>query len=622
MGLLKALWKEPRSRFGLILFALMALIGLCAPILTSHSPTDMGFMPWEKPSAAHPMGTTGLGQDVYTQFLYATRLSLTLALVTGLLVALISTAIGLTAAFYGGLADELISFFTNVVLVLPALPLIIVIAAYIKVGGFWPVVLVVALTGWAWGARVLRAQALTLRERDFVHAAIASGETPARVILTHLIPNMSGLIAANFFGAAVYAILTATGLEFLGLGDVSLISWGTMLYWAGSEQAMLHDAWVRIAAPGLGIALLGTAFALLNFGIDSISNPRLRLQAPVHKKPRPVSPDALRAQKNLVSAQNVTVQYDTPKGAVTAVSKGNLDVKAGEFIGLAGESGCGKSTLAFAMTRLLRSPGFVAEGAVYLENKNLLDLDDEELRKVRWKDFSLVFQASMNVLNPVLTVRDQIYDALQAHGMRDKAELEKRALELFGIINIRPQFLDSYPHQLSGGMRQRVVIAIALALQPKVIVMDEPTTALDVVVQRSLLQEIADLRKKMDISIIFITHDLSLLVEMSDRIVIMYAGQIVEEAKASDIYARPRHPYTKLLMSTFPPISGPKERRHGIPGRPPVLTATSRGCPFADRCPSVIPGVCTSTNPMLLEIEKGHKVACHLEVPEMREVKA
>ena len=247
---------------------------------------------------------------------------------------------------------------------------------------------------------------------------------------------------------------------------------------------------------------------------------------------------------------------------------------------------------------------------------------DEELRKVRWKDFSLVFQASMNVLNPVLTVRDQIFDALQAHGMNNKAELEKRALELFGIINIQPQFLDSYPHQLSGGMRQRVVIAIALALQPKVIVMDEPTTALDVVVQRSLLQEIADLRKKMDISIIFITHDLSLLVEMSDRIVIMYAGNIVEEAKASEIYSKPRHPYTKLLMSTFPPISGPKERRHGIPGRPPVLTASSKGCPFADRCPSVIPGVCTEVNPLLLEVERGHRVACHLEVPEMREVKA
>ncbi|WP_034342809.1 dipeptide/oligopeptide/nickel ABC transporter permease/ATP-binding protein [Deinococcus misasensis] len=622
MGLLKALWSEPRARIGLIVFLLMALIGLLAPVLTQHSPVEMSFQPWLKPGGAHPMGTTGLGQDVYTQFLYGTRLSLTLALVTGFLVALISTVVGLTAAFYGGLADEIISFFTNVVLVLPALPLIIVIAAYIKVGGFWPVVLVVSLTGWAWGARVLRAQALTLRERDFVHAAIASGETPARVILTHLIPNMSGLIAANFFGAAVYAILTATGLEFLGLGDVSLISWGTMLYWAGSEQAMLHDAWLRIAAPGLGIALLGTAFALLNFGIDSISNPRLRLQAPVRKKPRPVQPEPLRAQKNLVSAQNVTVQYDTSRGAVTAVTQANLDIKAGEFIGLAGESGCGKSTLAFAMTRLLRAPGFVSEGAVYLDQKNLLDLDEDALRKVRWKDFSLVFQASMNVLNPVLTVREQIYDALKAHGMTDTGALQKRALELFEIINIRPQFLDSYPHQLSGGMRQRVVIAIALALQPKVIVMDEPTTALDVVVQRSLLQEIAELRQKMDISIIFITHDLSLLVEMSDRIVIMYAGQVVEEARASDIYSKPRHPYTRLLMSTFPPISGPKERRHGIPGRPPVLTASSRGCPFADRCPSVIPGVCTETNPNLLEVQKGHKVACHLEVPNLSGVKA
>ena len=290
-------------------------------------------------------------------------------------------------------------------------------------------------------------------------------------------------------------------------------------------------------------------------------------------------------------------------------------MRQGELLGLAGESGCGKSTLAFAATRLLDPPGAVLGGAVHLAGRDLLSLSKEELRKVRWKDYSMVFQASMNVLNPVLKIREQVYDAMQAHGVTDPVRLNARAVELFDLVGIQTAYLDAYPHQLSGGMKRRVVIAIALALEPKLIVMDEPTTALDVVVQRQILQEINAVRRRLGISIVFITHDLSLLVEMSDRVAIMYAGEVVEQAPAHQLYASPAHPYTQQLMKSFPPMTGPRVRRSGIPGKPPSLSAQITGCPFFERCSKRMPGVCDVKPLQTFEVAEDQTAACFLYDP-------
>ena len=233
---------------------------------------------------------------------------------------------------------------------------------------------------------------------------------------------------------------------------------------------------------------------------------------------------------------------------------------------------------------------------------------------------AVVFQASMNVLNPVLKVREQVYDAMQAHGVTDPKVLDARARELFGLVGVREQYLDAYPHQLSGGMKQRVVIAAALALEPRLIVMDEPTTALDVVVQRQILQEIAQIRTRLGIAVVFITHDLSLLVEMSDRVAIMYAGQVVEQAPAHQLYAHPKHPYTQQLMDAFPPMTGPRRRRNGIPGRPPPLSAELPGCPFFDRCTQRMPGLCDLRAPPTLSVGDRHTAACFLYDPQVTPV--
>jgi len=616
--------RSPRATAGAVMLAVLVLMAVLAPVLTPYGPTVQDYGAFRPPSTAHPLGTTALGQDVLAQLLHGARLTLLIGFTAGIVATAIATTLGLVSAYFGGRVDELIGMLINVFLVLPGLPLLIIASAFLRGGGVWSIILVISLTGWAWGARVIRSQALALRGRDFVHAAVLSGEGAGRVIFAEMLPNLAGLIAAGFFGTALYAVLSEAGLAFLGMGDVSQVTWGTMLYWAQARGALLQGAWWWVAAPGLCIALLGTAFALINFGIDEITNPRAPHGTRATRVLRGKRPTSERAEQTdghgaVLSIRNLDAGYVTPAGPVRAVRDVTLDVKPGEFVGLAGESGCGKSTLAFAATRLLDAPGVVFGGEARLNGRDLLTLGAEELRRVRWRDYSLVFQASMNVLNPVLRIREQVFDAMQAHGVRDRATLEARARELFRLVGIREDYLSAYPHQLSGGMKQRVVIAIALALEPKVIVMDEPTTALDVVVQRQILQEIDAVRKRLGIAVVFITHDLSLLIEMSDRIAIMYAGEVVEEAPAAELYAHPKHPYTRLLMSAFPPLEGPRERRAGIPGRPPSLARDIPYCPFFDRCPSRMPGTCDAHKPANVQVDEEHRVACFLHSPLVKE---
>ena len=609
--------RNPKSLIGLLLLLLFVAVALLAPVIAPYSPKDTSFIPFDLGSAAHPLGTTALGEDVLSQLIWGTRLSLLVGLVAGAIATFVSVVVGLVSGYAGGVVDEVLSTFTNIFLVIPSLVLLILLAAYINVEGVLPIIFVIALTGWAWGARVLRAQTLSLRNRDFVEAARVVGEGGGRIVFAEILPNMLSLIAANFFGAALFAVLSEAGLEFLGLGDVGIVTWGTMLYWAQTNQAFLLNQWAWMITPGLCIALLGTSFALLNFAIDEITNPKLRTPQVKRINPPVLQPAAgaltpANASENVLEVRDFSAGYALAGGTVQAVRNVDLTLKRGEFLGIAGESGCGKSTLAFGVAQLLQPPGRVLEGEVWLGERDLVRLNAPELRSLRWRDFSIVFQASMNVLNPVMKVRDQIYDAIRAHQKTDDAALDKRAHELFSLIDIEPGYLDAYPHQLSGGMKQRAVIAIALALEPDLIIMDEPTTALDVVVQRTLLQEIDTIRRELGIAVIFITHDLSLLVEISDSVAIMYAGQIIERSPSRDLYRAPLHPYTQGLMHAFPPLVGSRERRSGIPGKPPELRDPPPGCPFYARCPMRMDGLCNTVTPPLQGVLPEHEVACHL----------
>jgi peptide/nickel transport system ATP-binding protein len=313
----------------------------------------------------------------------------------------------------------------------------------------------------------------------------------------------------------------------------------------------------------------------------------------------------------LLKVKDLCVEYFTPRGSVHAVDGVTLDVWPGEFIGLAGESGCGKSTIAQAILRVLHAPAVITGGEIWFEDQDVLSMDLAELERFRWQSVSLVFQSAMNALNPVMRIRDQITDVIEVHSKLRRADAIQRASELLDLVGIEQKRLMDYPHQLSGGMRQRVVIAIALALNPKMIIMDEPTTALDVVVQQQIIQETEDLKEKLGFSVMFITHDLSLLVEISDRIGIMYAGEIVELAPSRDLFTHPLHLYTQGLMSSFPALTGEREKLTGIPGTPPDLVFPPPGCRFHLRCPAVQPR-CKVDKPAYQEVSPGHFVACHL----------
>jgi peptide/nickel transport system ATP-binding protein len=318
--------------------------------------------------------------------------------------------------------------------------------------------------------------------------------------------------------------------------------------------------------------------------------------------------------ETLVELRDLKVDY----GAVRAVDGVDLQVCAGEILGLAGESGCGKSTVANAIMQILRAPARVSGGSILFRGEDLTTKSPEELRQYRWRNVSIIFQSAMNALNPVMRVGDQFVDMMQAHEKVSKRTALVRAAELLDLVGIDRRRIRAYPHQLSGGMRQRVIIAMALALNPELLIMDEPTTALDVVVQREILQQVQDLQREFGFAALFITHDLSLLVEFAHRIAIMYAGEIVEDAPAEVLHARPRHPYTISLMGSFPPLTGPVVRMSGLPGMPPDLAAPPSGCRFHPRCPHCRPddpalyARQTTERPRLLVVEPRHSVACHL----------
>jgi peptide/nickel transport system ATP-binding protein len=318
--------------------------------------------------------------------------------------------------------------------------------------------------------------------------------------------------------------------------------------------------------------------------------------------------------ETLLELRGLAVEY----GRVRAVDGIDLAIGEGEIVGLAGESGCGKSTVAAAAMQVLRPPGRIAAGSVLFQGEDLAGRNREALRKYRWRNVSMVFQSAMNALNPVMRVGDQFVDAMQAHERIDRKRALRRAGELLDLVGIDPRRVRAYPHELSGGMRQRVMIAMALALSPELIIMDEPTTALDVVVQREILQQIEALKRDFGFAVLFITHDLSLLLEFADRIAIMYSGEIVEVASAERIGADPRHPYTQGLLRSFPPLRGPLTRLSGIPGAPPDLADPPSGCRFHPRCPHCTPENAglyarqTSERPQLRLIAQEHRVACHL----------
>jgi peptide/nickel transport system permease protein len=617
----RLLLRDRKGTIGAVLLLFFVVLAVFPGQIAPYNPAYIGFPRSLGPSAVHWLGTTSQGQDIYSQLIWGARQTLIIAVAAGGLATLISVLVGVTAAYRGGLIDGVLSLITDVLLVIPILPLIIVIAAYLRSAGLADIIIVLGALGWSYGARQLRVQALSLRNRDFLTAAVVRGERSRYIVVAEILPTMTSLIVATFLGSAVFAVLTAAGLQFIGLGDPSAQSWGTMLYWAQNNEALGAGMPLWAIMPGVCIALLGGAFAFLNYAFDEISNPALRPVRRLTRKPAVRADDAKKSTRRLrtplvsppasgpafavemdghqdgpgpksgrlLEVRGLTVAYATDTDPVVAVDNVDFDLSSGEFLAVVGESGCGKSTLMLAISQLLVKPAGITGGSVVFRGREMAQLSDKQLRHVRWQEFSVVMQSAMNSLNPVMTIGQQMKDACQAHGAMTKEQIAERSREVLRLVSIDPVHLGSYPHQLSGGMRQRCMIAMALLFTPDLVIMDEPTSALDVVAQRSLMRQIMELQDRLGFATIFVTHDISLVGNFSDRMLVMYAGQVAELGSTSSLFKTPRHPYARALLEAYPTVRGPKIPLTGIAGSPPNIAALPPACRFQPRCADAMP---------------------------------
>jgi oligopeptide/dipeptide ABC transporter ATP-binding protein len=348
---------------------------------------------------------------------------------------------------------------------------------------------------------------------------------------------------------------------------------------------------------------------------------------PASEPPVALATNGARPPGPVLDIKGLSINYLSESGDVRAVRDVDMELHPGKIVGLAGESGCGKSTLAYGAVRLLRPPAIVTGGSVTYHGRRLaakhpggfdvLASDDAGLKAIRWREVAIVFQSAMNALNPVLRIEDQIVDGIRAHLPISREQAYDRSRELIEMVGIKQDRLKAYPHELSGGMRQRVMIAMALSVDPEVVIMDEPTTGLDVIVQKEILKEVLELKEQLGFSVLFITHDLSLLLEIADQVVVMYAGQVVEQAPTADVRSGGVHPYTRGLLGSFPRLRGPRVQLTGIPGAPPDLRGALKGCPFHPRC-AFAQDACLQIDMSLAQVPgmgAGHMTACPFVAP-------
>jgi peptide/nickel transport system permease protein len=572
---------------------LMILVAVFAPLLTPYDPNYANVLHRHQgPSWAHPLGTDGIGRDTLARIIFGTRTAVWTSFESVALALLIGVPIGLIVGFLGGWWDRLTMRVTDIFQSIPSL--IFAFALISVLGrGTNQTALAVAIVFAAILIRISRALALREREFLYVDAARVAGMPTWHILLREILPNTIGPIiveAAIMLGSAIMII---TMLSFLGLGlDATVVDWGSMLDEARNYQAT-HP--YLALPPGLAIIF---AVLMFNFAGDGLRDalagksssqgaaPRRRRASRVVSSGAPVAdvPDG-----DVITVRNLKVEFpgaavgDTPLEILSDVS---FSLRRGETLGLVGESGSGKSISALSLLGLVPAPGEVTEGEILFDGRNLTTLSESELARIRGRDISMIFQDSIAGFSPVHTIGSQLAEPLCIHqGLSADAARERVVdlLDLVGVPDARERIND-YPHQFSGGMAQRASIAMALSCGPRVLLADEPTTALDVTIQAQVLDLLGDLQKRFDMSVLLITHDLGVVAEACDRVVVMYAGQIVEEGAVADVLAHPRHPYTHALLTATPRDDMRVERLPTVPGAVPPPWAWPRGCRFMLRC--------------------------------------
>lgn len=610
--------RNPSLVIGLVLFFLLLLssaIGRFFVDLENARPISV--MPLQPPSWEMPFGSDKQGRDLLAVMVAGTPLTLRIGLIAGFIGLGLGGLIAFVSAYYGGWLDTLLRGIVDVGLTVPGLMVLIVVAMMVPGGlSVDQMALVVASLAWLYPARTIRAQVLTLRERNYIQVARLSGMPGRMIILAEILPNLLPYLAASLVGAVSAAVLASIGLEQLGLGPMDSPTIGMTLFWISYNAAVINGWWWWWLPPIVIIGLLFISLFLISVGLDEIANPRIRKPPPRNQR-RAAMPEPMKlvnsdpdSRPAVLRLENLTVYYETPQGPVHAVEGVSFALRPQERFGLVGESGSGKSSMALTIMRLIKPPARVVAGHVWFDGKDLLTLSQDEMRDLRLAQVAMIAQGSMNSLNPVMRVRDQIAAGLADHGVVLSTQaLEEQVTALLAEVGLAPQVANMFPHELSGGMKQRVVIAIAISLRPRVIIADEPTSALDVVVQRQVMETLKNVQAEIDASVILVGHDMGLMAQFVQRLGVMYAGRLMEVAPVREIFRSPRHPYTQLLISSLPSTEV-KGQFTGIPGLPPSLRDVPPGCVFHTRCPHVAER-CRAEIPAFREVQPEVWVACH-----------
>jgi len=602
---------------GLVVFALIVLIALAAPLLPLPdpdvtAPANRLFRPLTE---GHLLGTDALGRDILSRLIWGTRVSLLVGISATLIAAFFGSLIGLVAGYAGGRVDTLLMRGIDMVMAFPYILLALAIVAVLG-PGLLNALYAIAVVNIPFFARNIRGIALGLSRREFVDAARLSGKSNAQILFIEVLPNVLPVIIITMSTTIGWMILETAGLSFLGLGaQPPQADLGSML---GDGRKILFTAPHVSIIPGLMIFALVMSINLLGDGVRDVLDPRLKSGALT----RPVARTAVMRENALrdvaanadaiLDVRGLKTEFRFGGQVYKAVGGVDMAVRRGECLGIVGESGSGKSVSAMSIMGLVPTPpGSITGGVALLEGEDLFAASDERIRQLRGSAVSHVFQDPLSTLHPLFTVGDQLVEAIQAHDPVSRTQARQKAIDLLKMVRIPnpAERLKSFPHELSGGMRQRVCIAMALAHDAQIIIADEPTTALDVTVQAQVLSLMNTLRKEHDAGILFITHDFGVVSAICDRVAVMYAGQFVETGTTEEILSAPAHPYTAKLIDCVPVLGQPERRLDAIEGRPPVVNNLPVGCAFAARCPRAQDD-CRAAPIPLTEFGEGRTVRC------------
>ncbi|MCX4027790.1 dipeptide/oligopeptide/nickel ABC transporter permease/ATP-binding protein [Endozoicomonas sp. SM1973] len=607
---------------GFVIFLTLLFLALAAPLLPLAPPDETALTlrlltPF---SSEALLGTDHLGRDLLSRLIWGTQVSLMVGVSATLIAAIIGSTIGLLAGYFGGRTDSLLMRGIDMLMAFPYILLALAIVAALG-PGLMNALYAIAIVNIPFFARNIRGVTLGLSQQAFIDAARLSGKNDSLILLSEILPNVLPTIVITMTTTIGWMILETAGLSFLGLGaQPPQADLGSML---GEGRKLLFTAPHVSIIPGLMIFVLVMSINLMGDGVRDLLDPRLKsgvMGRPAaatlvnHKNTasKQLIPCNVHGLKNGLQVANLHTEFHQGKSIYNAVNGVSFSIQPGECLGIIGESGSGKSVTAMSISRLVPSPpGEISNGQAWLDNQALFSLPLSQLQQIRGNKVAYVFQDPLSALHPLLTIGEQLIEAIQAHQSISYQAAKSMTISQLKQVKIPnpEQRIKNYPHQLSGGLRQRVVIAMALVNSPNLLIADEPTTALDVTIQAQVLKLLRQLQQQTKVALLFITHDFGLVSAMCDQVAVMYAGHIVETGPTHNLLTQPAHPYTQKLINCVPILGKNNQQLETIEGMPPPMNQLPTGCHFADRCPYAEDS-CRQQAIHLTNLTDGHAVRC------------